>query len=107
VPRDRQAVSCAQLAVLAGTCERIAIEIRHLQRTEVGELAEPFTPGQKGSSAMPHKRNPILSENVTGLARLVRGYAVAAMENMALWHERDISPSSVERVIGPGATIAV
>src|SRR5262249_57941658 len=89
----------------AGTCERIAVEIRHLQRTEVGEVAEPFSPGQKGSSAMPHKRNPILSENLTGLARLMRGYALAALEDMALWHERDISHSSVERVIGPEATI--
>ncbi len=107
VPRDRHAFFFTQLAVLAGTCERIAIEIRHLQRTEVGEASEPFATGQKGSSAMPHKRNPILAENVTGLARLVRGYAVAALEDMALWHERDISHSSVERVIGPDATIAV
>ncbi|TMB01037.1 MAG: adenylosuccinate lyase, partial [Deltaproteobacteria bacterium] len=94
-------------ALLAGTCERIAVEIRHLQRTEVGEVLEPFAPGQKGSSAMPHKRNPILCENVTGLARLVRGYAATALENMALWHERDISHSSVERVIGPDATLAM
>jgi adenylosuccinate lyase len=107
VPRDRHAVFFGQLAVLAGTCERIAVEIRHLQRTEVGEVAEPFAAGQKGSSAMPHKRNPILSENVSGLARLVRGYALAALENIALWHERDISHSSVERVIGPDATIVV
>ncbi len=106
VPRDRHAVFFTQLAVLAGTCERIAVEIRHLQRTEVGEVAEPFAAGQKGSSAMPHKRNPILSENVTGLARLMRGYALAALEDMALWHERDISHSSVERVIAPDATIA-
>jgi adenylosuccinate lyase len=107
VPRDRHAVLFTQLAVLAGTCERIALEIRHLQRTEVGEAAEPFAPGQKGSSAMPHKRNPILSENLCGLARLMRSYAVAALEDMALWHERDISHSAVERVIGPDATIAV
>src|SRR5439155_1634591 len=95
------------LAVLAGTCERVALEIRHLQRTEVGEVAEPFAPGQKGSSAMPHKRNPVLAENVCGLARLVRAHALAALEDMALWHERDISHSSVERVIGPDATIVV
>ncbi len=107
VPRDRHAELFTSLAVLAGTCERIAVEIRHLQRTEVGEAAEPFSAGQKGSSAMPHKRNPILAENLTGLARLVRGYAVAALEDMALWHERDISHSSVERVIGPDATIVV
>jgi adenylosuccinate lyase len=107
VPRDRHAVFFTQLAVLAGTCERIAVEIRHLQRTEVGEVAEPFAAGQKGSSAMPHKRNPILSENVTGLARLMRGYALAALEDMALWHERDISHSSVERVIAPDATIGI
>jgi adenylosuccinate lyase len=107
VPRDRHAVYFTTLAVLAGTCERIALEIRHLQRTEVGEAAEPFGKGQKGSSAMPHKRNPILTENVCGLARLVRSYAMAALENMALWHERDISHSSVERVIAPDATIAV
>jgi adenylosuccinate lyase len=107
VPRDRHAVLFTCLATLAGTCERIAVEIRHLQRTEVGEVAEPFSAGQKGSSAMPHKRNPILSENVAGLARLMRGYAVAAMEDMALWHERDISHSSVERVIGPDATIVM
>jgi adenylosuccinate lyase len=107
VPRDRHAVVFGALAVLAGTCERIATEIRHLQRTEVGEVAEPFSAGQKGSSAMPHKRNPVLVENLTGLARLVRGYALAALEDMALWHERDISHSSVERVIGPDATIVV
>jgi adenylosuccinate lyase len=107
VPRDRHAGFFATLAVVGGTCERIALEIRHLQRTEVAEVLEPFGRGQKGSSAMPHKRNPILSENVCGLARLVRGYAAAALENMALWHERDISHSSVERVIGPDATIAL
>ncbi len=105
VPRDRHALLFAQLAILGGTCERIAVEIRHLQRTEVGEVAEPFGAGQKGSSAMPHKRNPILAENLTGLARLLRGWALAALEDMALWHERDISHSSVERVIGPDATI--
>jgi adenylosuccinate lyase len=105
VPRDRHAVFFTTLAVLAGTCERIALEIRHLQRTEVGEVAEPFSPGQKGSSAMPHKRNPILSENICGLARLMRAYALAALEDMALWHERDISHSSVERVIGPDACL--
>jgi adenylosuccinate lyase len=107
VPRDRHAGFFTALAILAGTLERIALEIRHLQRTEVGEVAEPFGKGQKGSSAMPHKRNPILTENVCGLARLVRGYALAAMENMALWHERDISHSSVERVIAPDASIAM
>jgi len=95
------------LALLATSIEKIAVEIRHLQRTEVLEAEEPFTPGQKGSSAMPHKRNPILSENLTGLARLMRGYADAAMENVALWHERDISHSSVERVIGPDATVTM
>ena len=99
--RPPRARSSRALAVARpARCERIALEIRHLQRTEVGEVAEPFGAGQKGSSAMPHKRNPILTENVCGLARLVRGYALAALENMALWHERDISHSSVERVIG-------
>ncbi len=107
VPRDRHAHFFTRLAVLAGTCERIATEIRHLQRTEVGETLEPFGRGQKGSSAMPHKRNPILTENLCGLARLVRSYAMAALENMALWHERDISHSSVERVIAPDATIVL
>ena len=107
VPRDRHAHFFTRLAVLAGTCERIATEIRHLQRTEVGEALEPFGRGQKGSSAMPHKRNPILTENLCGLARLVRGYALAALENIALWHERDISHSSVERVIAPDATICL
>ena len=107
VPRDRHAELFTCLAVLAGTCERVAVEIRHLQRTEVGEVAEPFAPGQKGSSAMPHKRNPVLAENVCGLARLVRAHALAALEDMALWHERDISHSAVERVIGPDATIVV
>jgi len=107
VPRDRHAELFTTLAVVAGTCERIALEIRHLQRTEVGEAAEPFAPGQKGSSAMPHKRNPVLAENICGLARLVRAHALAALEDMALWHERDISHSAVERVIGPDATIVV
>jgi adenylosuccinate lyase len=107
VPRDRHARFFSELALLGGSCERIALEIRHLQRTEVGEVAEPFGKGQKGSSAMPHKRNPILVENLCGIARLLRGYAAAAYENMALWHERDISHSSVERVIGPDATIAL
>jgi adenylosuccinate lyase len=107
VARDRHAALFATLAVLGASLERIAVEIRHLQRTEVAEAEEPFTPGQKGSSAMPHKRNPILCENVTGLARLLRAYAVAALENVALWHERDISHSSVERVIAPDATIAL
>lgn len=105
VSRDRHAEFFHALALLGATIERCAVEIRHLQRTEVREAEEPFTPGQKGSSAMPHKRNPILSENMTGLARLLRGYASSAIENVALWHERDISHSSVERVIGPDATI--
>jgi len=106
IPRDRHAAYFAALALLASSIERFAVEVRHLQRTEVLEVEERFTKGQKGSSAMPHKRNPILSENLTGLARLVRGYAFPAMENVALWHERDISHSSVERVIGPDATTA-
>jgi len=105
VHRDRMAEFFGALAVVASGIERLAVEIRHLQRTEVSEAEEPFTRGQKGSSAMPHKRNPILSENLTGLARLVRGYVVPALENVALWHERDISHSSVERVIAPDATI--
>ncbi|RJR28992.1 MAG: adenylosuccinate lyase [Desulfobacteraceae bacterium] len=103
--RDRHAQYFTALAILAGTLEKIAVEIRHLQRTEVREAEEPFSKGQKGSSAMPHKKNPIGSENIAGLARLVRSNALAAMENMALWHERDISHSSVERVIGPDSTI--
>ncbi|HET9595751.1 MAG TPA: adenylosuccinate lyase [Anaeromyxobacteraceae bacterium] len=107
VHRDRHAELFCALAVAAGTLEQQATEVRHLQRTEVREAEEPFTAGQKGSSAMPHKRNPILSENLTGLARLVRSYAVAALEDVALWHERAISHSSVERVIGPDATIAL
>jgi adenylosuccinate lyase len=107
VPRDRHAQFFTTLAVVAGSLERFAIEIRHLQRSEVREAEEPFTSGQKGSSAMPHKRNPILAENVTGLARLLRAYAGAALEDIALWHERDISHSSVERVIAPDATIVL
>jgi len=104
VQRDRHAEYFSALALVGTSLEKFAVEIRHLQRTEVREAEEPFTPGQKGSSAMPHKRNPILSENLTGLARLLRGYAMTAMEDVALWHERDISHSSVERVIGPDAT---
>lgn len=107
VPRDRHAQFFATLAIVAGSLERFATEIRHLQRSEVREAEEPFSGGQKGSSAMPHKRNPVLSENVTGLARLLRAYAGAALEDIALWHERDISHSSVERVIAPDATIAL
>jgi adenylosuccinate lyase len=107
IQRDRHAYYFATLAIIASSLEKFAIEVRHLQRTEVQEAEEPFTVGQKGSSAMPHKRNPILSENVSGLARLMRSYAVAAMENVPLWHERDISHSSVERVIAPDATIAL
>jgi len=105
IPRDRHAAYFAALAVVASSVERLATEIRHLQRTEVLEAEEPFDPGQKGSSAMPHKRNPILTENLTGLARLVRSAVVPALENVALWHERDISHSSVERGIGPDATV--
>ncbi|MEE8185278.1 MAG: adenylosuccinate lyase [Thermodesulfobacteriota bacterium] len=107
IQRDRHAEYFTTLAILATSIENFAVEIRHLQRTEVLEVEEHFTEGQKGSSAMPHKRNPILSENLTGLARLVRGYAQASLDNMPLWHERDISHSSVERVIGPDATILV
>jgi adenylosuccinate lyase len=107
IPRDRHAQYFATLAVVAGSVERLATEIRHLQRTEVLEAEEHFSEGQKGSSAMPHKRNPVLSENITGLTRLIRAYAVPALEDVALWHERDISHSSVERVIGPDATIAL
>jgi adenylosuccinate lyase len=107
IPRDRHAAFFAVLAVIASGVERLATEIRHLQRTEVGELAEPFAAGQKGSSAMPHKQNPVLAENLTGLARLVRAAVIPALENVALWHERDISHSSVERVIAPDATIAL
>ena len=107
VSRDRHAFYFSVLAGIGATLEKISVEIRHLARTEVGEVAEPFGKGQKGSSAMPHKRNPILTENLTGLARLLRGYAVAAFENVALWHERDISHSSVERVIAPDAAIVL
>jgi adenylosuccinate lyase len=107
IPRDRHAMYFATLGVIASSMERLAVEIRHLQRTEVLEVEEYFSPGQKGSSAMPHKRNPVLSENVTGLARMVRSYAIPAMENVALWHERDISHSSVERMIGPDATVTL
>ncbi|MFK7793459.1 MAG: adenylosuccinate lyase [Devosiaceae bacterium] len=107
IPRDRHAMLFATYAVIASSIERLATEIRHLQRTEVLEVEEYFSPGQKGSSAMPHKRNPVLTENLTGLARMVRSYAMPAMENVALWHERDISHSSVERYIGPDATITL
>ena len=107
IPRDRHAMYFATLAVIASSIERLATEIRHLQRTEVLEAEEFFSPGQKGSSAMPHKRNPVLTENLTGLARMVRSFATPAMENVALWHERDISHSSVERFIGPDATITL
>ncbi len=107
IPRDRHAAYFCALAVVASGIERLAIEIRHLQRSEVREAEEFFHPGQKGSSAMPHKRNPVLSENLTGLARLVRAAAIPALENVALWHERDISHSSVERAIGPDATVTL
>lgn len=107
IPRDRHAMYFATLGVVASSMERLAIEIRHLQRTEVLEAEEFFSAGQKGSSAMPHKRNPVLSENLTGLARMVRAYVTPALENVALWHERDISHSSVERMIGPDATVTL
>ena len=107
IPRDRHAVFFATLGVVASSVERLATEIRHLQRTEVLEAEEFFSEGQKGSSAMPHKRNPVLTENLTGLARMVRSAVTPAMENVALWHERDISHSSVERMIGPDATITL
>lgn len=107
IPRDRHAMYFATLGVIASSIERLATEVRHLQRTEVLEAEEYFSPGQKGSSAMPHKRNPVLTENLTGLARMVRSYAMPAMENVALWHERDISHSSVERMIGPDATVTL
>ena len=107
IPRDRHAAFFAALAVIASSMERLAVEIRHLQRTEVLEAEEYFSPGQKGSSAMPHKRNPILTENLTGLARLVRMAVIPALENVALWHERDISHSSVERGIAPDATVTL
>jgi adenylosuccinate lyase len=107
IPRDRHAMYFATLGVVAGSVERLATEIRHLQRTEVLEAEEYFSAGQKGSSAMPHKRNPVLSENLVGLARMVRAYVTPALENIALWHERDISHSSVERMIGPDATVTL
>ena len=107
IQRDRHAEFFSTLAIIASSIEKFAVEIRHLQRTEVLEAEEFFSKGQKGSSAMPHKRNPVLSENLSGLARLIRGYAVSALENVPLWHERDISHSSVERVIGPDATIVM
>jgi adenylosuccinate lyase len=107
IPRDRHAMFFATLGVIASSIERLATEVRHLQRTEVLEAEEYFSPGQKGSSAMPHKRNPVLTENLTGLARMVRGYVTPALENVALWHERDISHSSVERYIGPDTTITL
>jgi adenylosuccinate lyase len=107
ISRDRHAMYFATLAVVAASCERLATEIRHLQRTEVLEAEEFFSEGQKGSSSMPHKRNPVLSENVVGLARMVRAYVVPALENVTLWHERDISHSSVERMIGPDATVTL
>jgi adenylosuccinate lyase len=107
IPRDRHAMYFATLGVIASSVERLATEIRHLQRTEVLEAEEYFSPGQKGSSAMPHKRNPVLTENLTGLSRMVRSFALPAMENVALWHERDISHSSVERMIGPDATVTL
>src|SRR6185503_3460214 len=107
IPRDRHAHYFATLGVIASSIERLATEIRHLQRTEVLEAEEYFAPGQKGSSSMPHKRNPVLSENLTGLARMIRGYVTPALEDVALWHERDISHSSVERYIGPDATITL
>jgi adenylosuccinate lyase len=107
IPRDRHAMFFAILGVIASSLERLAVEIRHLQRTEVREAEEFFSEGQKGSSSMPHKRNPVLTENITGLARLARSHVIPALENVALWHERDISHSSVERVIGPDGTIAL
>jgi adenylosuccinate lyase len=107
IPRDRHAMYFATLGVIASSVERLATEIRHLQRTEVLEVEEYFSPGQKGSSAMPHKRNPVLTENLTGLARMVRAYVNPALENVALWHERDISHSSAERYIGPDATVTL
>jgi adenylosuccinate lyase len=105
IPRDRHAMFFATLGVIASSVENVATEVRHMQRTEVLEAEEFFSPGQKGSSAMPHKRNPVLSENLTGLARLVRSAVIPALENVALWHERDISHSSVERAIAPDATV--
>ena len=107
IPRDRHAAFFAALGVIASGLERLATEVRHMQRTEMREAEEYFSPGQKGSSAMPHKRNPVLTENITGLARIVRSAVIPAMENVALWHERDISHSSVERMIGPDATVTL
>ena len=107
IPRDRHAMYFTTLAVIASSLERLAVEVRHLQRTEVLEAEEFFSEGQKGSSAMPHKRNPVLTENITGLARMVRAYALPALENVALWHERDISHSSAERMMGPDATVTL
>lgn len=107
IPRDRHAVYSCRLAITGSSLERIAVEIRHLQRTEVQEAEEPFTKGQKGSSAMPHKRNPVMSENICGLSRLLRGHAMTSLENVALWHERDISHSSAERIILPDGSIAL
>ncbi len=107
IPRDRHASFFTALALVAGSVEHFAVELRHLQRTELGEALEPFGAGQKGSSAMPHKRNPVLAENLTGLARIVRAYALPALENIALWHERDISHSSAERIAAPDATITL
>ena len=107
IPRDRHAIYFATLGVIASSLERLSVEIRHLQRSELREAEEYFSPGQKGSSAMPHKRNPVLTENVTGLARMVRAAVIPAMENVALWHERDISHSSVERMIAPDATVTL
>ena len=107
IPRDRHAVYFSALGIIASSIERLATEIRHLQRTEVLEVEEFFSKGQKGSSAMPHKRNPVLTENLTGLARLIRGYTVPALENITLWHERDISHSSVERIMAPDANIII
>jgi adenylosuccinate lyase len=107
IPRDRHAMYFATLGVIASSVERLATEVRHMQRTEVLEAEEFFSEGQKGSSAMPHKRNPVLSENLTGLSRMVRGYVTPALENVVLWHERDISHSSVERMIGPDATVTL
>ena len=107
IPRDRHAVYFSTLGIIASSIERLATEIRHLQRTEVLEVEEFFSKGQKGSSAMPHKRNPVLTENLTGLSRLIRGYTIPALENVSLWHERDISHSSVERIMAPDANIII
>jgi adenylosuccinate lyase len=107
IPRDRHAMYFSTLGVIASSVERIAVEIRHMQRTEVLEAEEFFSEGQKGSSAMPHKRNPVLSENLTGLSRMVRAYVTPALENVVLWHERDISHSSAERMMGPDATVTL